>query len=113
MNIGVGGLVQLGAWCKVSRGMEVLAMGRGALSEEDCIMDVCWTLARLQNLAPARSIWLAASPMDSCAAPDLLLRHRDDQAGWQTLRRLLCALEAIQAAKAAAKGKETGANAER
>ena len=70
--------------------METLSIGRAAVRDEDCVLEVAgrWRLA-----LRGPEVRLAAGLMDTAAAPETLLRSPDVAAGWQTVRRLIAALE--------------------
>ena len=73
--------------------METLSIGRAAVGDEDCVLEVAsrWLCYRLALRGP--EVRLAAGLMDTAAAPETLLRSPDVAAGWQTVRRLIAALE--------------------
>jgi hypothetical protein len=74
--------------------IEVIEIGRPATGpEQDFTMQVCgrWLFYTVALYGP--QIRLSAQPMDTGAAPDLLLRDRDNENGWQTARGVIAALE--------------------
>ena len=90
---GLSAMIQTGAWLGNEFDMEAIACGRGATSDEDCVLQICGRFLFFTITLRAGGVTVAAQPMDSGAAPDLLLRAADNPAGWQTVRGLIAALE--------------------
>jgi hypothetical protein len=95
MSAGLSALIRIGAELEHEfASIEVIEIGRPATGpEQDFTMQVCgrWLFYTVALYGP--QIRLSAQPMDTGAAPDLLLRDRDNENGWQTARGVIAALE--------------------
>jgi hypothetical protein len=93
MSTGVRAMIDIAVWLEDRFGMETLALGRSATDDADSVLEIAgtWLLFRVALHGPEAR--LAASPMDAAAAPETLLRSPDTAAGWDTVRRLIAALE--------------------
>jgi hypothetical protein len=95
MSAGLSALIRIGAELEHEfASIEVIEIGRPATGpEQDFTMQVCdrWLFCTVALYGP--QIRLSAQPMDTGAAPDLLLRDRDNENGWQTARGVIAALE--------------------
>jgi hypothetical protein len=90
---GISALIQIGAELEHDAGMEAIACGRGAVSDEDCVLEICGKFLAYRIALRGVEVRLSAQPMDTAAAPEMLLRAPDSRAGWETVRRLCAALE--------------------
>ena len=92
---GLSAMIRIGAELEHQfSSIEVIEIGRPATGpEQDFTMQVCgrWLFYTVALYGP--QIRLSAQPMDTGAAPDLLLRDRDNENGWQTARGVIAALE--------------------
>jgi hypothetical protein len=95
MSAGLSALIRIGAELEHEfASIEVIEIGRPATGpEQDFTMQVCgrWLFYTVALYGP--QIRLSAQSMDTGAAPDLLLRDRDNENGWQTARGVIAALE--------------------
>jgi|SRR6476620_7680422 hypothetical protein len=95
MSAGLSALIRIGAELEHEfASIEVIEIGRPATGpEQDFTMQVCgrWLFYTVALYGP--QIRLSAQPMDTGAAPDLLLRDRDNENGWQTARGVIAALQ--------------------
>jgi hypothetical protein len=90
---GLSALIHTGAWLGNEFDMEAIACGRGAVSDEDCVLEICGKWLAYHIALRGAEVRLSATPMDTASAPELLLRAPDSRAGWETVRRLCAALE--------------------
>jgi hypothetical protein len=90
---GVGGLVRTAAWLDHNAGMEVLSLGRSALSLDDCTLELAGSQLLVKISIKGTWIWISASALDSGEAPELICSFGDGEAGWTETRRLILALE--------------------
>jgi hypothetical protein len=93
---GLPALIYAGAWLGNEFGMEAIACGRGALSNADCVLEICGKFLFFTITLRAGDVTVAAQPMDAGDPPDLLLRIGDNENGWDTIRRLVASLERNQ-----------------
>ena len=95
MSAGLSALIRIGAELEHEfASIEVIEIGRPATGPEQAFtMQVCgrWLFYTVALYGP--QIRLSAQSMDTGAAPDLLLRDRDNENGWQTARGVIAALE--------------------
>jgi hypothetical protein len=86
---GLSALIRLGASLENDWGMEAIACGRGALADEDCVLEICgrWLAFRIALHGP--EVRTAACLMDAADPPETLLRSPDTEAGWDTAQRLI------------------------
>jgi hypothetical protein len=74
--------------------IEVIAIGAPPTAPAgDCTMEVCGQFLCYTVALYGPEIRLSAQPMDTGDALDLLLRSRDNAAGWETVRGVISALE--------------------
>ena len=92
---GLPAMIHAGAWLANEFGsIEVIAIGSPPTAPAgDCTMEVCGQFLFYTVALYGPEIRLSAQPMDTGDAPDLLLRSRDNAAGWQTVRGVIAALE--------------------
>ena len=90
---GLSAMIHAGAWLGSEFDMEAIGCGRGAVSDEDCVLEICGKWLAYQIALRGVEVRLSAAPMDTAAAPEVLLRAPDSRAGWETIRRLCAALE--------------------
>ena len=92
---GISALIRIGAWLEHEfDSIEVIEIGRPATApEQDFTMQVCGRFLFYTIALYGPQIHLSAQPMDTGAAPDLLLRTGDNENGWQTVRGVIAALE--------------------
>jgi hypothetical protein len=90
---GLNAMINLGAWLGNEFGMEAISCGRGATAHEDCVLETCgkWLLFRIA--LRSNEVYLAASTLDDTAPAQTLLRATDTAVGWDTVRRLIAAME--------------------
>jgi hypothetical protein len=87
--------MRLALHLEVELSMEVLGIGRSSSDAAGtCVFEAAgkWLMYRVALHDDGRAR-LSAIPMDSGDEPDLLLRVADSTDGWETLRRLISALE--------------------
>ena len=90
---GLPAMIQAGAWLGDEFDMEAIACGRGE-SDADCaVLEICGRFLFFTITLRVDGVTVAALPMDTGAAPDLLLRAADNPAGWRTMRGVIAALE--------------------
>ena len=96
MGTGLSAMVHAAAAFENDLGMETLSIGRGALSDEDSVLEIAgrWLCYRIALHGP--EVRTAAALMDTAAAPETLLRSPDTAAGWATVRGVVSALETHQ-----------------
>ena len=90
---GLGAMIQAGAALANEFDMEAIACGRGAVSDEDCVLEICGKWLAYHIALRGLEVRLSATPMDTAEAPLMLLRAPDSRGGWETIRRLCAALE--------------------
>jgi hypothetical protein len=90
---GLPAMIHAGAWLANEFDMEAISCGRGAVSDADWVLEICGRFLFFTISLHGAEIRVAAQPMDTGDAPDLLLRSRDNAAGWQTVRGVTAALE--------------------
>ena len=90
---GLGAIIEAGAWLGNEFGMEAIACGRGAVADEDCVLEICGRFFAYHIALRGVEVRLSAMPMDTAPALEMLLRAPDSRAGWETIRRLCAALE--------------------
>jgi hypothetical protein len=74
--------------------IEVIAIGRSATAPvDDYTMEVGGRFLFYTVALCGPQIHLSAQPMDTGAAPDLLLRAADNENGWRTVAGVIGALE--------------------
>ncbi len=95
---GISALIQIGASLENEfDSIEVIAIGAPPTAAAgDCTMEVCGQFLFYTVALYGPEIRLSAQPMDTADMPDLLLRSRDNVAGWQTVRGVIAALERSQ-----------------
>ena len=95
-NSGLSAMISAGAWLEHALGMETLSIGRAAVDDEDCVLEIAgrWLCYRVALHGP--EVRTAASLMDGIAPPETLLRSPDTEGGWDTTRRLIASLECNQ-----------------
>jgi hypothetical protein len=93
MSSGVSAIVHTAVWFETDLGLEVLSIGRSTEADENCALETCgkWLAYHIALRGP--EVRLAATLMDAVSAPETLLRTSDDETGWQTVKRLVTALE--------------------
>jgi hypothetical protein len=90
---GVAGMVRSGLWIERNATIEVLSIGRPALSRDDCVMELAGRQLLLHIALRGTWIWLSVASLDSGESPELLCNFGDGPRGWSNLRRLVLALE--------------------
>jgi hypothetical protein len=93
---GLSALIHLGAELEndFSDGLETISIGASADPDESAAMEICGKHLEYRiALRNDGGVWLSASLMDAPPAPDLLLRDRDSETGWRTVRGVVSALE--------------------
>ena len=93
---GLSAMIQLGASLENELGMEAITCGRGASAGEDCVLEICGEWLAFRVALHGAEIRLAAALMDGDGTYEMLLRSHDDSAGWDTVKRLVSALEVNQ-----------------
>jgi hypothetical protein len=95
---GLSALIRIGAELENEfDSIEVIALGRSATAPvDDFTMEVCGQYLFYTVALAGPQIRLSAQPMDTGAAPDLLLRTGDNENGWATTRGVIAALERYQ-----------------
>jgi hypothetical protein len=93
MSTGIRAMIDAAVWFEDQFGMETIALGRSAVDDADCALEIggAWLLFRIA--LHGDEIRTAATLMDGDGTYQTLLRSRDDEVGWQTARRLCSALE--------------------
>jgi hypothetical protein len=93
-DIGVAGMVRSAAWLEHVCGVEVLSIGRPALSLNDCVLEVVGHAFFFQISLRGSWVWVALSPLDETTEPpEFLFNTGDGPAGWSNVRRFIQALE--------------------
>ena len=90
---GVSAMIHLAVSFESDYGMEVLSIGRSAVSDESCMLEICGTWLCFRIALRECEVHVAATEMDSGAPPDLLMKAKDDEDGWKSVRSLVAALE--------------------
>jgi hypothetical protein len=90
---GVAAMVRAAVSFETDLAMEVLTIGKLEDPLEDCVLEVCGKWLAYRIALHGGGAFLSAQLMDAGDEPDLLLRVRDDAAGWQTVSRVVAALE--------------------
>ena len=86
-------MIRLVVWLEDQHHMELISLGRSAAVEEDCVLEICGRWLLYCVALRAGEVRLAASLADAVSAPETLLRGRVDEFGWQTVHRLIAAME--------------------
>jgi hypothetical protein len=92
-DIGVAGMVRSALWLERTAGMEVLSLGRPALSLDDCVLELAGRQLAVTVSIRGSWIWLSAAGLDTGEAPELICNFGDGPTGWTDVRRLVLALE--------------------
>jgi hypothetical protein len=92
-DIGTAGMVRSALWLERTSGMEVLSLGRPALSKEDCVLELAGRQLAVTISIHGTWIWLSAAGLDAGEAPELICNFGDGPTGWTDVRRLVLALE--------------------
>ena len=92
-DIGVAGMVRSALWLERTAGIEVLSLGRPALSLEDCVLELAGRQLLVRISLRGTWIWISAAGLDAGEAPELICNFGDGPAGWTEARRLTLALE--------------------
>ena len=79
-------------WCERVLGTEVLSIGRAALAQEDCVMELVGAQLYYRVALRGGWIWVGAAGLDEGDLPPLF-NIGDGPSGWVTLRRFIQALE--------------------
>jgi hypothetical protein len=90
---GVAGMVRSGLWLERNSTVEVLNIGRPALSRDDCVMELAGRQLAMHIALRGTWIWLSVASLDSGESPELLCNFGDGPRGWSNLRALVLALE--------------------
>lgn len=90
---GIGGMVQLGARAESELNMLALSLGRSAISDVDCAMELAGRHLLFTLTLRGGQIYTAAALLDDIAGPQTLLRCPDTAQGWATIHRLIAAME--------------------
>ena len=95
MGSGLSAMINAGAALENEfDSIELIEIGRPATApEQDFTMQACGRFLSYTIALFGPQIHLSAQPMDTGAAPDLLLRTGDNENGWQTVRGVIAALE--------------------
>ena len=92
-DFGVAGLVRTCVWLDNVVGVEVLGIGRSALTKDDCAAELCGSQILIHLALRGGWIWVSACGMDEPDQPELLFNVGDGPEGWVTVRRFVMALE--------------------
>ena len=86
-------MVRTGAWLDSVVGTEVLSIGRSAIAQDDCVMELCGSQLLIKIALRGGWIWVSACGMDEADQPELIFNIGDGREGWVTVRRFIQALE--------------------
>lgn len=96
---GLSVLIHLATALEVDDGMETITLGRAAVDDAVCVLETGGRHLAYRVALHGDEVRVAAALMDGDGTYQTLLRSRDDSVGWDTVRRLIRALE-INAIKA-------------
>ena len=86
-------MVRSALWLERTAGMEVLSLGRPALSLEDCVLEFAGRQLAVTVSLRGGWIWLSAGTLDTGEAPEAICNFGDGPAGWTEVRKFVRALE--------------------
>ena len=90
---GIGGMVSTGAWLDSVVGVEVLSIGRSAITKDDSAMELSGTQLLIRVALRGSWIWVSACSLDEPERLEFLFNIGDTAEGWITVRRFVQALE--------------------
>ena len=90
---GIGGMVRTGAWLDSVVGMEVLSIGRSAITRDDSAMELSGSQLLIRVALRGSWIWISACGLDEPERLEFLFNVGDGPPGWITVRRFIQALE--------------------
>jgi hypothetical protein len=94
MSAGIGGMVKCGCWLEDQVGVEVMSIGREALDRKDsCTLIAAGKSLCYSVMLDGGFIFLSVCLMDKGDRPQQLLSVGDCSKGWETIARLIGALE--------------------
>ena len=86
-------MVRTCAWLDRTAGLEVLGIGRSALSKDDCAAELAGSQILIHMAIRGGWIWVSACGMDEPEQLEFLFNIGDGPEGWITVRRFALALE--------------------
>jgi hypothetical protein len=92
-DIGVAGMVRSAAWLEHTAGMEVMSLGRPALSINDCVLELIGSQLLVHIAIRGSWIWVSAAGLDTGEVPEAICNFGDSPKGWTEVRRFVQALE--------------------
>jgi hypothetical protein len=92
---GISAMIQLGASLENDLAMETLSIGRDALSDEICVLELAGRHLLYRFGLRNDEVRLAVPPLDSAKAPDIL-HSPDTENGWRVVSRVIGAMEKHQ-----------------
>ena len=91
---GVSAMVRAALWLENTAGLETLAIGRGGLEPKDsCPLEMSGRHLFYVIKMDGGFVFVSVHPMDLGDSPEKLMIVADGPDGWETVCRLLCALE--------------------
>ena len=92
-DIGVGGLVRSCVWLDHVAGVEVLGIGRSALTTDDCAAELAGSQLLINLVITGDRISVSACSLDEPERFEYLFNVGDGPEGWSTVRQFVHALE--------------------
>ena len=86
-------MVRTGAWLDAVVGLEVLSIGRSAITRDDSAMELSGSQLLIRVALRGSWIWVSACSLDEAERLEFLFNTADGPEGWVLVRRFVAALE--------------------